>query len=32
MTDTAPTRIWIKSSYSGHDNNCMEFLTPPPAG
>ncbi|MFA3877099.1 DUF397 domain-containing protein [Streptomyces sp. MMCC 100] len=30
--DTAPTRIWVKSSYSGHDNNCMEFLTPPPLG
>nr|WP_256925378.1 DUF397 domain-containing protein [Streptomyces sp. Amel2xC10] len=28
MRDTAPTRIWIKSSYSGHNNNCMEFLTP----
>lgn len=27
--DTAPDRIWIKSSYSGHNNNCMEFLTPP---
>ncbi|MEU7582000.1 DUF397 domain-containing protein [Streptomyces sp. NPDC041068] len=30
--DTAPGRIWIKSSYSGHNNNCMEFLTPPPPG
>lgn len=28
--DTAPSRIWVKSSYSGHNNNCVEFLTPPP--
>lgn len=28
----APDHIWIKSSYSGHNNNCMEFLTPPPLG
>ncbi|GHE02959.1 DUF397 domain-containing protein [Streptomyces alanosinicus] len=32
MRDTAPIRIWIKSSYSGHNNNCMEFLSPPPLG
>ncbi|MET9481729.1 DUF397 domain-containing protein [Streptomyces sp. NPDC006638] len=24
MTNTAPARIWTKSSYSGGNNNCVE--------
>ena len=24
--------LWRRSSYSGSNNNCLEILTPPPAG
>lgn len=30
--DTTTPRTWIKSSYSGPDSNCLEYLTPPPQG
>jgi hypothetical protein len=23
-------RVWRKSTYSGHNNTCVELLTPPP--
>ncbi|MFD8913482.1 DUF397 domain-containing protein [Streptomyces sp. NPDC059575] len=29
MIGTTSLQKWIKSSYSGHNNNCVEFLTPP---